>query len=104
SVPSVSNTPGPNGMTTANGAGSTLISASLGGVSASTPLTVTTATLASIEVTPANPSIANGLTEALQATGIYTDHSTHDLTNSVTWNTSAGGVASVSNTPGSNGM
>jgi trimeric autotransporter adhesin len=81
-----------------------MISATLGAVSASTTLTVTSAALVSIEVTPTNPSIANGLSEALQATGIYTDHSTHDLTGSVTWSSSATGVASVSNAPGSNGV
>ena len=104
SVASVSNAPGSNGMITTAAPGSTMISASLGGVSASTVLTVTSATLVSIEVTPTNPSIANGLTDALQATGIYTDHSTHDLTSSVTWNSSVTSVASVSNTPGSNGL
>ncbi len=104
SVASINNTPGSNGVTTTTGAGSTMISATLGAVSASTALTVTSATLVSIEVTPTNPSIANGLSDALQATGIYTDHSTHDLTGSVTWSSSAASVASVSNLPGSNGV
>jgi trimeric autotransporter adhesin len=104
SVASISNAPGSNGMTVTTGPGSTMISASLGGLSASTTLTVTSATLVSIEVTPTNPSVANGLTETLQATGIYTDHSTHDLTSLVTWSSSVVGVASVSNTPGSNGL
>ena len=104
SVASISNAPGSNGMTTTTGPGSTIISASLGAVSASTTLTVTSATLVSIEVTPTNPSVANGLSETLQATGVYTDHSTHDLTSSVTWSSSVAGVAWVSNTPGSNGL
>jgi trimeric autotransporter adhesin len=104
SVASISNATGSNGMTTSTGPGTTMISATLGAVSASTTLTVTSATLVSIEVTPTNPSIANGLIGALQATGIYTDHSTHDLTGSVTWSSSVAGVASVSNTPGSNGL
>ena len=103
-VATISNTPGSNGMTTTTGPGSTMISATLGAVSASTALTVTSATLVSIEVTPTNPSIANGLSAALQATGIYTDHSTHDLTSSVTWTSSVAAVASVSNSPGSNGV
>jgi trimeric autotransporter adhesin len=104
SVASISNAPGSNGITTTTGPGSTMISASLGAVSASTILTVTSATLVSIEVTPTNPSVANGLSDTLQATGIYTDHSTHDLTGSVTWSSSVAGVASVSNSPGSNGL
>ena len=103
-VASISNTAGSSGMITATGPGSTMISATLGAVSASTALSVTAATLVSIEVTPTNPSIANGLSDALQATGIYTDHSTHDLTSSVTWSSSVAGVASVSNLRGSNGL
>jgi YVTN family beta-propeller protein len=104
SVAAISNTPGSNGVTTTVSPGSTTISATLGAVSASTILTVTSAALVSIEVTPTNPSIANGLTETLKATGIYTDQSTHDLTSSVTWSSSVPGVASVSNAPGSNGL
>jgi 6-phosphogluconolactonase (cycloisomerase 2 family)/urocanate hydratase len=104
SVATISNTSGSNGMATTTGAGSTVIAATLGVVSASTALTVTAAALVSIEVTPTNPSIANGLSDALQATGIFTDHSTHDLTSSVTWSSSAPNVASVSNTSGSNGL
>jgi trimeric autotransporter adhesin len=103
-VATISNTPGSNGMSATAAPGSTMIAAALGAVSASTTLTVTSATLVSIEVTPTNPSIANGLSDALQATGIYTDHSTHDLTSSVTWSSSVGSVASVSNAPGSNGL
>jgi trimeric autotransporter adhesin len=104
SIASINNTPGSNGVTSTAGVGSTMISATLGAVSASTTLSVTSATLVSIEVTPTNPSIANGLSDALQATGIYTDNSTHDLTGSVTWSSSAPSVASVSNLPGSNGL
>ena len=36
--------------------------------------------MASIAVTPTNPSIAKGLTEQFTATGTYTDSSTEDLT------------------------
>ena len=103
-VASISNTPGSNGVSATTGPGSTVISATLGALSAKATLTVTSATLVSIEVTPTNPSIANGLSEALQATGIYTDHSTHDLTSAVTWSSSVASVASVSNLPGSNGL
>jgi trimeric autotransporter adhesin len=103
-VATISNTPGSNGTIAAAMPGSTMISATLGGVSSSTALTVTSATLVSIDVTPANPSIASGLSDALLATGVYTDHSTHDLTSSVTWSSSVVGVALVSNVPGSNGL
>jgi DNA-binding beta-propeller fold protein YncE/urocanate hydratase len=103
-VASVSNASGSNGLVSTSSPGSTIITAALGGLSISTPLTVTSATLVSIGVTPANPSIASGLTDALQATGVYTDHSTHDLTNTVAWNSSADNVVSVSNAAGSKGL
>jgi len=104
SIASISNMPGFNGTVATATPGSTTITATLGGVSASTTLTVTSASLVSIGVTPANPTIANGLTDALHATGVYTDHSTRDLTSSVTWHSSNSSVVSVSNASGSNGL
>ena len=58
------------------GPGTSTISATLGGVSGSTVLTVTAAVLQSIAVTPANPSVAKGLTEQFTATGTFSDNST----------------------------
>jgi uncharacterized repeat protein (TIGR03803 family) len=102
-VASISNLSASIGLATTVSAGSTTIMAALGGVSGSTTLTVTAATLVSIGVTPTAPSIANGLTQMFTATGVYTDNSTHDLTTSVTWSSSAPSVASVSNGTGSQG-
>ena len=73
-------------------------------VTGDTTLTVTDATLVSIEVTPATPSIANGLTQQFTATGLYSDNSTQDLTTEVTWASSDDAVATVSNAAGSNGL
>ena len=84
--------------------GSTTITATSGSISGSTSLTVSSATLVSIAVTPANPSFANGLTEQFTATGTYTDNSTQDLTTQVTWSSSNTGVASISNASGSQGL
>ena len=84
--------------------GSTTVSATSGGVTGDTTLTVTDATLVSIEVSPATPSIANGLTQQFTATGLYTDNSTQDLTTQVTWASSDSAVATVSNAAGSNGL
>ena len=103
-VATVSNAAGSNGLATTAGLGSTTVSASSGGVSGETTLTVTDATLVSIEVSPAAPSIVNGLTQQFTATGLYTDNSTPDLTTQVTWASSDGAVATVSNAPGSNGL
>jgi len=103
-VASVSNAPGSNGLALAVGKGSATIMAASGAVSGSTMLTVTPATLVSIAVTPANPSIANGTTQQFTATGTYTDNSTQNLTAAVTWNSTNPGVAAVSNATGSNGL
>ena len=57
--------------------------------------TVTAPALTSIAVTPAKPSIAAGTTQQLTATGTYSDNSTQDLTNQVTWASGDAAVASV---------
>ncbi len=83
--------------------GTSLISATSGAVSGSTTLTVTAATLSSIAVTPALPSIAAGLTQQFTATGTYTDKSTQNLTTTATWTSgtlttatiASGGLAST---------
>ena len=36
-------------------------------------------------MTPANPTVAKGLTEQFTATGTYSDGTTADLTSQVTW-------------------
>jgi len=51
--------------------------------------------LVSIAVTPANPSIAVGATEQFTATGTYNGGSTQNLTSTVTWGSSAPGVATI---------
>ena len=56
------------GVATGVAVGSTTIRATSGSISGSTGLTVTL-TLVSIAVTPANPSVAKGLTQAFTATG-----------------------------------
>jgi Bacterial Ig-like domain (group 2) len=105
SVATVSNVSGAAGLATSVAAGTTLITASLSGVSsAAVTLTVTAATLVSIAIIPANPSIALGTTVQLTATGTYTDSSTRNLTSQATWASSAGSTATVSNASGSNGL
>jgi len=59
--------------------------------------------LISIAVTPANPSIAFGAAQQFIATGKFSGGS-QDLTASVVWNSSAPGIAAISNAPGTQGM
>ena len=83
------------GLATGVAPGMSAISAMLGGVTGSTTLTVTAAVLQSIAVTPANPSIAQGLTQQFTATGTFSDSSTQDLTNQVTWASGTPSVATI---------
>jgi concanavalin A-like lectin/glucanase superfamily protein/Big-like domain-containing protein len=56
------------------------------------------ATLQSITVTPANPSIAAGGHQQFTATGNYSDGSHQDLTSSATWSSSNQSVATITST------
>jgi hypothetical protein len=102
-VAAVSNAPGSHGLATAVSAGSTTITAALSGVSSSSLLTVTPALLVTVEVTPIDPSVAAGTSQAFTATGTYSDASTQDLTELATWSSSDLFVAGVSNAPGTCG-
>jgi len=102
-VATISNAAGSIGVATPVAPGNTTISATLGALSGSTVFTVTGATLSSITVTPANPSIAKGTTQQFTATGNYSDGSTFDLTQTATWASSKTAVATISNAAGSKG-
>jgi 6-phosphogluconolactonase (cycloisomerase 2 family) len=96
SLVAVSNTAGSQGLVMGSAVGSATITATQAGVSGATTVTVTPAVLTAIVVTPANPSIANGTTKQLKATGAFSDGSTQDLTTQVSWTSSSGTMATVS--------
>src|SRR5205823_785904 len=83
------------GLASGGARGTCQVSASFGGVSGSTTLTVGPAVLVSIAVTPANPSIAKGTTQQFTAVGTYSDGSTLEMTNSVSWSSSNLSVATI---------
>ena len=103
-IAEISNARGSNGLAKSVSPGTTDITATLGSIRVSTTLVVTDATLDSIVVTPSNSSIADGYQKQFTATGIYSDNSTQDLTNRVTWRSSNQGRAKISNARGSNGL
>jgi hypothetical protein len=105
-VATISNAAGTKGVATALAIGTTTITAtdSATGKSGTATLTVTAATLSSIGVTPAVASIAFGTTQKFIATGLFSDHTTQDLTTSVTWSSSDTVVATISNAAGLNGL
>jgi 6-phosphogluconolactonase (cycloisomerase 2 family) len=92
------------GVVTALNVGTTTITAAIGTVTGSATLTVSAATLVSINVTPVSPTIAKGTFQLFTATGIYTDNSTQNISTSVTWSSSNLFVATISNAPGSIGL
>ena len=100
----VSNAAGSNGLATAVAVGTTEVRAISGLISGATNLTVTSAELVSIGVTPAAPSVAKGRTQQFTATGVFSDATIANLTASVTWSTTVGAVATVSNAAGSQGL
>lgn len=101
---SVSNAAGTNGLVTAVNTGTATISASLSGVTGTSAVTVTAVALTHISVTPASSSVALGATRQMTAIGIYSDYSTQDITELVTWSSSAASVAAVSNAAGTKGL
>jgi len=87
----------PSGVVTANSTGSAAITATdpSSQISGSAELTVGTAVLVAVTVSPSNASVPKGATQQLTATGLYSDGSTKDLTGSLTWSSSSGETASV---------
>ena len=93
-VGSVSNTPGSQGLALGVATGTATITATYASTSGTGTLTVVAA-LISISVTPANDNITAGTTQQYAATGTYSDQSTQDLTNQVTWSSSQPAVAAI---------
>ena len=88
-------TVGKAGLATTSSIGSTTISATLSGVTNQVTLTVTSATLVSIQVSSSKSTISAGLTSQMTAIGTYTDLSTLDLTDTVAWTTSDTTIATI---------
>jgi hypothetical protein len=105
-VASVSNAVASRGVASTLATGTTTIQATdpTTHLAGTATLTVTAAQLASISVTPTAPSVPLGVSRQLTATGTYTNGTTQDLTAAVTWSSSTGTVASVSNAAGSKGL
>jgi hypothetical protein len=97
------------GMASSGGSSGTVtITAARGPLKVSARLTVSSATLNAITVTPNNPSVVQGSSLQFSAIATYSDNSQHDLTDSVTWSSGTPAVAAISSlglatakTPGS---
>ncbi|WP_299947489.1 Ig-like domain-containing protein, partial [uncultured Microbulbifer sp.] len=84
------------GQAVAVGLGNAEISASQNGIASNTAtVTVTPAVLTGIQVTPATVNLAKGNAQQLTALGRYSDGSTADITNSVSWNSNDTAIATL---------
>src|SRR3981081_1881098 len=73
-----------------------------GGSTSSTKTSVgpPTPSLTSIQVTPATPSVAKGLTQQFKATGTYSDGTTADVTTQSAWSSTVTPVATINASSG----
>jgi hypothetical protein len=100
---SVATVESPKGIVTAAspmGGGSTTVSATasgmLGFIHGSTQINVTSATLSSIALKPANTFISPGATLTYSATGMFSDNSVQDVSDTSSWASEFTNVATVS--------
>ena len=103
-VATISNAPGSEGLVTAVAAGEAALTATLNGMTGSTPVTATAGILTAVTVAPVLPQLLLGGTLQFTATGTYSDGSSLDITQQVTWTSSDGAVASISNAAGTLGL
>jgi N-acetylneuraminic acid mutarotase/uncharacterized protein YjdB len=99
-TPTVATVNATSGLAACLALGSTLVTATSGSVSGSTTLTVSTAVLESLAITP-NPAMAGvGLATQLTATGTYSDTTKANVTNMAAWTSAPLSVATVGPTTG----
>lgn len=103
-VATISNTAPTVGRSIALAGGSTVITATMGALSHSVNLTVDNSTLVSMVITPDNALVTSNGSYQLRATGTFSDASTADITEQVTWSSSSATTTTISNTPGSKGI
>ena len=88
-----------SGLATAVAPGAPAITATLGAVTSNVAvLTVSSATLVSIQVNPTSNSIPAGTTQQYSAVGTYSDGSTQTISTSVAWRSSSTATATIDTT------
>lgn len=96
-IATISNADGSEGLARGEAAGTVTITAQSGDAVGSTDLTISDATLSSIQVTPSDPTIPLGVDQAFTAMGTFSDGSTENITAQVSWASSDPAVATISN-------
>ncbi|ORJ59073.1 Ig-like domain-containing protein [Geothermobacter hydrogeniphilus] len=94
-VAAISNSRGSEGLASALLEGTTDISATFDGMTASTTMTVTAAVLQSLALAPQNAAMVSLSLRSFTATGSFSDGTNQDLTAQVAWSSSDATVAEI---------
>jgi hypothetical protein len=102
----IGNAPRRRGLATGKSSGDVTITATDGqsGLFGTGTLTVTTAKMLTLSITPVNPTIPDGTQLRFRATGTYDDGSTYDVTPLVSWTSTSDAVSAISNAQGIEGV
>ncbi len=84
------------GLATGVSAGASSLQSSVGAVSGGAVVTVSSASLVSIAIVPASPSLAPGTSVQLAVVGTFSDGTTRTLVSGVSWHSGSTAVATVS--------
>lgn len=103
-IAAISNAKESRGLAQGLAAGSTTINAYYQQTNASATLSVLPASITSIEVLPASPSLAVGSSQQFTATVHYSDGTSDNVTALVNWGSSNASIATISNVSGSSGL
>ncbi len=95
----VSNDRTNSGVAASASQGTATVTATVAKVSGSATLTVIAPVLQSVAVTPLNPTFPSGFAQQFNATGVYSDGSSQNVTSTATWSSSNPSIASVSIRP-----
>ena len=85
-------------------AGSAILTATVGIISTTYPITVSSTTISTVTITPAAPSVATGVSQQFAASGTFSDNTTQDITFDSVWYSNATGTATVSDAESSKGL
>jgi len=88
------------GLLTATNLGTTSVSATFGGKTGSTNVTVDAPVVTGLVITPPSPSIAQLTQQQFAATAIFSDATTQDVTTSATWSSATPTVATIGTNTG----
>jgi len=97
-VATVSDAAGSKGLAQSLAIGSTQISATFGGISNTASLTVTAPVLQSIAVSTTTPSLLSLTSGTFQASGVYSDGTSVDVTSQVAWSSGNTSIATITTT------